>query len=494
MSPKHRMPVNFTNVTLCSLLSTSALAFGACGDSVAESESNAGSATQITSATNGTSVTNSGSSAGESESGSATTGAGSGSASMSSGSAGTSESASASATSEGSTGGFKLDVAGPDTGVGGDCGCEFSYVWVANSPEGTVSKINMVTLEEEARYLTRADGKGDPSRTSVSLSGDVAVANRAGGLVKFWAEASDCVESNGIPGIQTSTGKDDVLPWDEEECRAWYRDFEEITTNQRPVAWAQGFVTPGTCDSSNEKVWTVMSATKSFIPSLGGPGGVFVHLIDGETGQTEKEIEIKTFPGDNLGAYGGAVNAHGDLYFTSMAFGAGKLARVNIDNFTYQIWDIPGDVGPYGITVDHYGKVWLSSISIGGSGAARFDPDTEEWDLVSGFLTGAGIAEGPDNQMWVASEQGVNSIDMDTLALGPVFKSEHSIRGVGFDHEGNLWGVSWVGEDEMGSAVAVKVDTGSLQIIGLYDGLDKPYTYSDFTGNALGNVTCPPPQ
>ncbi|HEY8378621.1 MAG TPA: hypothetical protein VIK91_19140, partial [Nannocystis sp.] len=60
-------------------------------------------------------------------------------------------------TTDTTAGGPKLDVGAPD-GMGA-CGCEFKYVWVANSVESTVSKINMETLVEEARYLTRPDGK-----------------------------------------------------------------------------------------------------------------------------------------------------------------------------------------------------------------------------------------------------------------------------------------------------------------------------------------------
>src|SRR5690606_359919 len=114
---------------------------------------------------------------------------------------GDSNSASASDSTVPTTGDMqpKLDLGVPDDGEIA-CGCEFSYVWVANAPEGTVSKINMETLEEEARYLTRADGKGNPSRTSVSLKGDVAVANRHGGLVKFYVDPADCEDTNGIPG------------------------------------------------------------------------------------------------------------------------------------------------------------------------------------------------------------------------------------------------------------------------------------------------------
>jgi len=39
----------------------------------------------------------------------------------------------------------------------------------------------------------------------------------------------------------------------------------------------------------------------------------------------------------------------------------------------------------------------------------------------------------------------------------------------------------------------MKVDIGTLKVVASYDGLSRPYTCSDFTGNALFNVTCLPP-
>ena len=382
-----------------------------------------------------------------------------------------------------------LDVGAPD---GGDdaCGCEFNYVWIANHEQSTVSKINMDTLEEEARYLTRPDGMGNPSRTSVALDGSVAVANRHGGLVKFFADPADCVERNGVPGIQTSQGKDDVLDWEMEECRAWYADFG--STNQRPVAWTQGQVT-GQCDATGEQVWTVTSEKPGLFPGIGAAGGIIAYLVDGDTGNITQKVTIPTFPGSSFGAYGGAVNAHGDLFVTTLG-PARKLARVKIDNLAYQVWDVPMGVAPYGITVDHNGRVWLSSTL--GSAGARFDPETETWDVIEGFGGGSGLAEGPDNLMWISGGGGVRSFDVETLAPGPVFSSNFTIKGVGFDADGYMWLVNWSDVDEgnqpLTEEVVMKVDLGTLTPVDAYNGLNRPYTYSDFTGNALYTVTCNP--
>src|SRR5690606_10548894 len=56
------------------------------------------------------------------------------------------------------------------------------FIWIANSGEGTVSKIDTVTGVELGRYVVRPDSGGSPSRTTVNNRGDVAVANRLGGV------------------------------------------------------------------------------------------------------------------------------------------------------------------------------------------------------------------------------------------------------------------------------------------------------------------------
>ena len=92
-------------------------------------------------------------------------------------------------------------------------------------------------MTEVGRFITREDMAGDPSRTSVSSTGDVAVANRNSGVSKFYADPENCQDTNGTPGIQTSDSNA-YLTWDQEECRAWYQPFNYYT--QRPVAWVPG--------------------------------------------------------------------------------------------------------------------------------------------------------------------------------------------------------------------------------------------------------------
>ena len=436
----------------------------------------------------GSSVWHSGTEGGGQEAGEAS--AEDGASGQGPGSSGAADSTGAGATdsgtsaSESSTGEFIFDVGNGETEGLGACGCDLSYIWIANSDEGTVSKIDTGTLMELGRYRTRADGQGNPSRTSVSLSGDVAVANRHGGLVKFYAQEADCIDSNGVAGIQTSSGAADVLAWEMEECRAWYTEFP--VTNQRPVAWTQGSATDDSCDSVGEKIWTVASAVPGLAPGTGGFGGVNAYLVDGETGAIEEEILIEEFSGFQLGAYGGAVDGEGDLWFSPMGGidPGNPLVRVDVEDFTVETFAFPGGVGAYGITVDHSGRVWVSSVL--GSGGARFDPTTGMWDVLGGSLGAlGGLAEDGHNHMWIATEAGAVSYDVDTLAPGNVFIAPGGggVKGISVDADGFVWAVN---------DVAWKIDPETGLDVGSYNGLSGPYTYSDMTGWALANTTCPP--
>jgi streptogramin lyase len=195
------------------------------------------------------------------------------------------------------------------------------------------------------------------------------------------------------------------------------------------------------------------------------------------------EIPVEEFSGFNLGAYGGAVNGEGDLFFTPMGGTAfvRQLVRVAHDSLAVTIWEVPGDVAPYGITVDHDGRVWTSSTL--GAGLARFDPDTETWDTISGFSSLGGLAEGEDDLMWVADSQGLISVNIDDFSFGPRYLGPS--KGVSVDVDGFVWSVD---------SGATKIDPATALEVGSYNGLSGPYTYSDMTGHALGSVTCPPPE
>jgi hypothetical protein len=370
-----------------------------------------------------------------------------------------------------------LPDAGMGCGDGGGGGVEFSHIWVANSGEGTISKINTVTLVEEGRYIVRPDSAGSPSRTSVNLAGDVAVANRYGGVTKVFARVMDCKDTNGTPGIQTSTGKDDVLPWGVEECVAWYApsDF----TTQRPLAWSPGQLNLGTCKYEGMQVWTTGGQNNQ-------SGSVVVYALNGETGAVEATIPVPELQIGYFGPYGAAFDTEGNFWFVDSGNDGPtqELVRVTTSDNTYDIWTTPA-IHPYGFTVDTKGRPWIAGYS---GGIARFDPISETFE-VNAAVTGLGIQEDAAGRMWVArypwvQPETIFALDRESMQLLKEFTlPSTNIKGISIDFYGKVWAV-----DQGTSAFRVDPESG---LFDTYQGLTGPYTYSDMTGWGLSSVTNP---
>ncbi len=345
----------------------------------------------------------------------------------------------------------------PEFCTQGDGEVQYSYIWVANSSQSTISKINTQTLTEEGRYITRQDQQGSPSRTSVGLSGDVVTANRSGGITKFYANLDDCVDSNGNGIIDTSSGPNDLEPWGSEECMAWHIPMNY--TSQRPVAWTQGEFDKAACQTTNEKVWT----------SGASGNAIEVLLVDGDTGVVEETIPIPGVSAGFFGIYGAAVDSEGNFWGSQL--GGGTLVNVNLQTLAIDTWPTPA--GGYGMTVDQDGFVWTCSFQVG-----RFDPMTETWQTAQAGGNGGCMADGGDI-LWLANNPMIG-INRHTLVVEHSINLPNYVHGVSVDFEGFVWGVSQ-GTD------AYRVDpvTGNIDTVG---GLVSPYTYSDMTGFALNNV------
>jgi hypothetical protein len=380
----------------------------------------------------------------------------------------------------------------PDTQSGGcECGSQlgFSYIWIANTDDGSVAKINTQTVVEEARYRTMAAqpvGETGPSRTSVNLGGNaVAIANRGGGLTKILAV--DCNPgNNGDAGLQTSTGAADVLPFLEDDCVEWHTPFPYDT--QRPVAWAPGVLDQRMCTYSEEKVWTAGCNVGA------GDQWVTVNYVDGDTGVVEEAIQVVGFACSSLSPYGGAVNSAGDFWFTSLTPGADQLGFVDRATFDYEV--IVPPITPYGMTVDHAGRVWLAQwVGAQNASAARYTPDTQTWDLANNHVAYvmSGIQEDGEGRMWMnywtydgGMSGGLTYIDVETMEVGPAFEIAASERrGISVDLDGNIWSTARYANS------AYRFNPDTLQI-DTYDGLIGPYTYSDMTGWGLQSVSCGP--
>jgi len=373
-------------------------------------------------------------------------------------------------------GGIKLDVASEDTeGLGGGCPeggggggggmgdgeLELSYIWIANSAEGTISKIDTATMLEEGRYQAKP-ANGDPSRTSVNLEGDVAVANRNGGVAKFWANPEHCADTNGVPDIQTSDGPGNVLPWGEDECLAWYTEL--TCSSNRPVAWTRGSWDETVCNYTGADLWTVCDND--------------VLLLDGDSGAILQTVPITD--GGYAFAYGGAADADGN--FWGLDLGSSQLFRVDIEDFSLQAWPL-STFGGYGITVGPQGRPWVC----GGGGVARFNIDTFTWDIAGSSGIGGCMTDG-ESLIWHSDPNGLLlGYDIETLQVVEQVQLPEYVHGVSVDFQGHVWGVSFAGTN------AYRADPVT-DVVDTFTGLVGAYTYSDMTGFALSSAGSVDPQ
>jgi len=475
------------------------LSLAACGDDTATSVSASEGTTSTTSAPP-TSSTSGGSESGSTSQGSgsesnsaseATTGVPTGTSAASStgaatdatgstGSTGSTGAVSASSTGDTSTG---SSTGAPIPDMGNDqcavkCGnTDWSYVWIANSGENTLSKLDTRNMIEEGRYRTRPDHQGSPSRTSVSIDGKaVVVANRSGGLTKVWARKEYCTDKNGNGVIDTSTGKNNVLAFDQDECIAWYTPFP-AATSQRPVAWTSGVYNNETCEYDDQKIWTASANGNGGTWPCDGSPGIFVYRVNGDTGVVEDTLNLPDVTcGGTLGPYGAAVDANNDLWM--YIWSSGKILHVSHDTLAHEV--ING--GAYGITVDKKGRVWIDS-------GQRYDPVTKQWANQIGNQPGnggSGVAEDLQGRIWKATTGGVGWVNSDTMQVGDTVTLPINglARGVGVDVDGYIWAVM------LGGTTAYRIHPMTYEIA-TYAGLNQPYTYSDMAGGQINNVVCP---
>ncbi len=394
-------------------------------------------------------------------------------------------------------GAIKLDALNETgNGNGGNSGNDLDdgvpYIWIANSAIGQVSKINTVTMVEEGRYWTSADGNGDPSRTSVSLSGNVAVANRSGGLIKIVGDAENCPNSNG-----TSTGADDVIQYPD-DCVAWYleTDFE----SQRAVAWTSGEADVESQVGVNEKIWLAGEYKDK--------NTVTVMLIDGDSGgiQDQTDLNLGITDEDSPGAkfpyraYGGAVDRDSNFWFATFG-NDGKIVRVGRDGLGVDMWPKPHF--SYGFTVDGEGRPWSCGVVL-----ARFDPDSGTWtskgpaevglSSITAFDFGGCMVDNEEKRMWAPVKMdladtrfGLASFDRETLEGISVVELPKHVHGVSIDKAHQVWGVTGVWGGDADGTEVYRINPETLEF-DTYSGLSGAYTYSDMTGFALTQTWIPP--
>ena len=371
-----------------------------------------------------------------------------------------------------------------ETGGGGLTEVEFSNIWIANSPAGTVSKIDTVSGVELSRYNTAASAASDPSRTTVNLVGDVAVLNRGdgGSVIKIAAEEDRCEDRNGDGAIQTSSGPDDVLAWDADECVLWSVD---MWPGARAAAW----------DSGNDPEADDCAGIPSlWVSAMDSAMTIHILRLAGDTGVVEDETSFPDWDGaaEWGGLYGGAVDKDRNFW----AIGKDNAALFRVDFATMDVERFEGPAGVsrfYGIAMDKDGNPYVT---------AEFDNRLLRFDVAAGAFedvvaidgTLRGLAVDGDGDAWVATNGtcGVAHYDAAAGSVTPISLPECNIPvGVSIDIDGFVWVVDqWAGAPPFGRAHKIHPDSHAIETT--VSGLDTPYTYSDMTGAGLNLVSFPP--
>ncbi len=392
--------------------------------------------------------------------------------------------------------GDKLDLGDDDVGPGDPPQeVDFSFIWIANSEPGTVSKIDTQTGDEVGRYHTGPDDQAEPSRTSVNLLGDVAVSNRGsreggfGGVTKIVTREEDCQDRNGNGEIDTSRGSEDVLDWGDDECVLWNLAVpsDHFEHGPRPTAWE------GTVDAQGEPLpnprlwmgWYDFDDNQARI-----------NRLDGATGQVLDTVDVP-WSGEQFGPYGGAVNQAGDFWV--VGWRSGPLVRIDADTLEAERIEFPttpeGEpLQAYGMALDQFGNPWMTNLG----DAAKYDVATGQWQFVTtGNHSMRGMMVDSENRAWFAVDRrsmmaggcGLGLIDtVSGQVLAEAIELPGCITPVGISID--VEGFVWVVDQAADSAYKVDPDTFATEFV--VDGLDAPYTYSDMTGFGLRLVVNPP--
>ena len=352
-----------------------------------------------------------------------------------------------------------------------------SFIWIANSSQNTVSKINTKTGVEEGRYAVFG---GSPSRTSVNLNGDVAVSSRhPGGVTKIAARKESCVDKNANGMIDTSTGPNDVKPLGEDECVLWNKPIPspEYSSGPRATAWEGVKPDPDTCQYPPQRLWFGWKDAQQVAHFM---------RVDGETGATLDEV---TYPNwSTYSPYGGAVDKDGNFY----ASGLSNMPVVKIDAQTLAITNLGDFQGSckYGMTLDAKGDMWVGGCNT--SAVYHYDQLTKVWTNIgnAGGTRVNGIMADKDGNVWGAGSSPCRLVHIDVETKTYVNNNIpipgcSNPWGVSIDSEGYVWVV------DMSASRAFKIDPDTYQTVATVTGLVGPYTYSDMTGTALALQVIP---
>jgi uncharacterized repeat protein (TIGR01451 family) len=315
----------------------------------------------------------------------------------------------------------------------------FSYIWVPNSNEGTVSKVDTLTGLELARYRTSTLSYSSPSRTTVDLDGNCWVGNRqTGTVVKIGLFENGGYIDRDLDGVIDTCHDldgngvitaDELLPWGEDECVI----YEVVLIPGLECTYAPGdYNGPYANDSGNpgprgiavdsqNNVWIGCYGTGKYYYVSGSNGHILKVVDVSMTGHTPYGAVIdqngilwssgaygnsvlRLDPSDNssitinLGhfSYGIGLDRNNHLFVTGWNYAC--LSRIN--TLTGEIeWTKPSPVYSRGVAVNDDGDVWIANSTAGTVTRYSNDGDYKATIIVGNTPTGVSIDN--NGKVWV---------------------------------------------------------------------------------------------
>jgi streptogramin lyase len=345
-------------------------------------------------------------------------------------------------------------------------------LWVPNTDEGSVSKIDVVAASEIARYRTR--GK-NPIRVAVDHRGDVwvldgSLAGRAY-VTKIAGAIERCRDRNG-DGVRTAQRADDVRPLGQDECVLLELPLGAAGDDARALA-LDGALGPDKLRAGN--VWVGLAGAERLL------------VLDGASGAQLRSVQLPDFH-----AYAAAFDVWGVLWLIARD---GWLARVDPARVD-QDQEASMRAVPFacyaleGLSIDAQGRLLLTGF--GCENVLAYDPRRDAWRKaqVSQLLSPRGVIALADAS-WVAYTSGqIGRVARDPLIVETALPlaqgglTPYETIAMAADTRGQVWAISTQGGPD-GRGLATCFDPQNAQVTAQVPVGTGPRGTGDLSGFAL---------
>lgn len=367
----------------------------------------------------------------------------------------------------------------------GETAVTLPFLWVPNSNQGTISKVDTRTGFEVGRYRVCPNTVyGNPSRTTVDLSGNCWVGNRRiGTAVKVGLlESGGYVDRNHDGIIQTSRDTNgngviegaELLAWGEDECVI----HEVVVIPGKEGTFDPGAFTAGYANDDWNPGPRGIAIDAAGDLWLGSFGLRKYHKINSVTGEILKAVDVSSV---NHTPYGAVIDRNGVLWSS----GSDKQHVLRLDPLTETYQAIALGHYSYGLALDNSGHLFVSGWQNTKLTRINTTTNVKDWTL-NGVYESRGVAVTADGDVWTAnSGPGTVTRFSNDGAIKATIEVGNTPTGVAVDADGKVWVVN------NGDEYVKRIDptTNTVDLAKALPAGTNHYGYSDMTGMVARNAT-----